>query len=105
MVASFGSNGTQVSRTSVYRLRVRTDSADENALLLLADNELVAILVELADEGHGDERGNWMIEKTFGLGHARVPEIFSSASDAAGWVAENISNLPFLLGEHVRELS
>lgn len=95
-----------MSRTTVYRLRVRTDSADENALLLLADNELVAILVELADESHGEDRGHWMIEKTFGLGQARVPEIFSSAEDAAGWVADNISNLPFLLDDDdVRELS
>lgn len=94
-----------MSRTSVYRTRVRTDSADENALLLLADGELVAILVELADEGHGDDCGKWMIEKLFGLGNARMPDFFSSAASAADWVSDHICNLPFAMGENVKKLA
>ena len=58
-----------MSRTSVYQSRIRTDSADGNALLLLARGELVAILVALDDEIHGAERHRWTIEKIFGIGH------------------------------------
>ncbi len=47
-------------RTSAYRLKIRTDSADDNALILLANGELVAILMELADEAHGEDAANWV---------------------------------------------
>lgn len=93
-----------MSQTCVYRLRVRTDTDDKSTLLLLADNKLVAILVKLADECHGDERGKWMIEKTFGLGLIRVPDTFASAAEGAAWVSEHICNQPFALGSQIREL-
>lgn len=85
-------------------MRIGTGSADDNAILLVVGGQLRAILVELADEGHGDERGKWAIESTFGLQHPRPLENFASAADAAGWVSDHICNEPFLLGEHLTEL-
>jgi hypothetical protein len=75
-----------VSRTSAYRLRVKTDSADNNGILLLENGELVAVLIELADESHGDDRGKWVIETVFGLSLASPPTHFDSVDDAAAWV-------------------
>ena len=94
-----------MSPTSAYRIRIRTGSADENALLLLAGGQLVAILVELADAGHGDERGKWAVETTFGLKHERVPNSFASAADAAIWVSNHICQKPFMLGAQLIELA
>jgi len=87
-----------VSRTSVYQSRIRTDSADGNALLLLAGGELVAILVALDDAAHGEDRHKWTIETIFGIGHKRAPDTFACAADAAAWVSKHICHLPFVLG-------
>jgi len=86
-------------------VQIRTDSADENALLLLADGQLVAILIELADESHGDLRGKWSVETTFGLQHQRVPKNFASSADAAFWVGNHICQKPFFLDGQVLELN
>lgn len=93
-----------MSPTSAYKIRIRTDSADSNALMLLDDGELVAILVELADESHGDGRGQWIIETTFGLNPGRRPGPFACAADAANWIGQHICHQPFVLGQHIVEL-
>ena len=97
--------GTFVLRTSVYRLRIKTDSADDNALILLSDSQLVAILVELSDESHGDERGKWTVETIFGLGNGRHPRNHDTAGDAADWVSDHLGLRPFILGDNVELLS
>ncbi len=94
-----------MSPTSAYRVRIRTDSADENAVLLLAGGQLIAILVELADVGHGDERGMWAVETTFGLKHKRVPGNFASAAEAAVWVSNHMCEKPFLLSDQLVQLA
>jgi hypothetical protein len=99
-----GANGFIVV-TSAYKIRIRTDSADSNAFMLLDDGELVAILVELADESHGDARGRWAIEAVFGLSPGRHPESFDSALDAAGWIGQHICHKTFELSDDVVELS
>lgn len=93
-----------MSRTSAYRLRIRTDSADDNALILLSDGELVAILVELADESHGDERGKWAVETVFGLQNHRTRGNFVSAGDAADWVSGQGGHHRFTLDDSVEQL-
>lgn len=98
-----GENGITMV-TSAYKMRIRTGSGDNNALLLLDDGELVALLVELADEGHGDARGRWAIEAVFGLSPSRHPESFVTARDAAKWIAEYICHKRFELQEDVVEL-
>lgn len=93
-----------MSQTSAYKTRIRTDSADSHALILLNDGELVAILVELADESHGVDRGKWIIETTFGLHPGRRPEPFADAAQAAYWISEQICGRPFDLGSQILEL-
>lgn len=94
----FGANGYIVA-TSAYKTRIRTGSADNEALLLFDDGELVAILVKLADESHGDARGRWAIEAVFGLSPGRHPEAFDSARDAARWIGRHVCRKPFELSE------
>jgi len=81
---------------SAYQVGIRTNSDDENAVLLLAEGQLVAVLVELADEGHGEERGNWVIEAIFGLQHGRIPQSFPSAANAAAWISANVAGEPII---------
>lgn len=91
-------------QTSAYKLRIRTDSEDSNAIMLLDEGELVAILVELADECHGEARGQWIIETTFGLSCGRRPGAFACATDAANWISEHIGQRPFVLTRPIVEL-
>ena len=91
-------------RTSAYKLKIRTDSADDNAILLLVDGKLVAILVELSDHVHAAERGKWTIESVFGLSHKRAAQNFASAADAAAWVSDHVCHFPFNLDDDVRQL-
>jgi hypothetical protein len=83
-----------VARTSTYRLRVKTDSADSNGILLLDDGELIAVLIELADESHGADCGKWVIETLFGLDLPTPPGLFDSAEDAAAWVVSECATAP-----------
>ena len=94
-----------VAPTSAYKIRIRTDSADSNGCLLLESGELIAILMELADESHGDERGQWVIETVFGLNQGRRPRTFACAADAAEWIGEHVCHQPFLLEQHLVMLS
>ena len=91
-------------RTSAYRLRIRTNSADDNALILLSAGQLVAILVELTDESHGDERGKWTVETVVGLGNNRNPGNYATASDAADWVSNHVGLNSFTLGDGIEQL-
>lgn len=93
-----------MSGTSVYQSRIRTDSADTRALILLAGGELVAILVALDDEVHGENRHKWAIDTLFGIVHHRAPDHFPSAAEAAAWVSEHICHLPFRLGDPIPEI-
>ena len=80
--------------SSAYSLKIRTGSLDDNAVLMLVDGELVAILVELRDKGHEDSIGAWCVEATFGLSPGRIPTIFPTAQDAADWICGNAGSKP-----------
>jgi hypothetical protein len=94
-----------VSRTSAYRLRVKTDSADSNGILLFDDGELIAILLELADESHGEDRGKWVIETVFSVELNPPRSSFASAEEASIWVMRHFSGRPFMLGPQLVQLS
>lgn len=94
-----------MSLTSAFQMKIRTDSSDENGILLLAGGQLVAILVELADESHGEERGKWAIEATFGVDGRRHPSSFATAADAADWVSNYICEHPFSLSNITAHLT
>lgn len=83
--------------TSAYAVRINTDSTDTNAIILLAEGALVAILVELSDECHGTGQGHWTIEAAFGLCDERLPDVFPSAVDAADWLSTRLRCEPFEL--------
>ncbi len=74
-------------------------------MLLLTGGKLVAILVELADEGHGEERGNWVVEMIFGVNNDRVPGSFLSAAEAADWVSRQVGGKSFMLTGAVLKLA
>ncbi len=95
---------TFLAQTSAYKTRIKTDSADSNALLLLVGGELIAILVELDDESHGEARGQWFIEATFGMNFGSRPDLFASAADAANWVSQHVCHRPFALNHQNGEL-
>ena len=75
---------------SAYQMDIRTESADKNAVILLYDGALVAVLVQLSGTVHPREQDRWTIEATFGVSDARVSETFFSAADAARKVGETI---------------
>lgn len=80
--------------SSAYPLRVRTGSADNHGLLILVDGELVAVLVELSDDGHEHHQGSWHVEAVFGLDTGRVHDTFPTAQEAADWVCEKAGGVP-----------
>ena len=69
---------------------VMTGSQDQEGRLVLADGQLVAVLVRLADEVHGDKRGGWFLEA--GFGHCDGPQhpVFASLDEAEIWVRRRI---------------
>ena len=93
-----------MSQTSAYKIRLKTDSADSSAILLFEGGALVAVLVQLADESHGDDRGQWTIEATFGLNAHRRPNLFVSAKAAADWVSLHICREEFIVNEMMAEI-
>ena len=93
-----------MSQTSAYKISIRTGSADSDGLMLLDGGELVAIMVQLADECHGDARGKWVVESTFGLNPVRRSGLFPCAADAAAWISEQIGHRPFMLNQKLVEL-
>ncbi len=90
-----------MSPTCAYKVRINTDSTDNNALILLADGALVGVLVELSDECHGSGQGEWAIEAAFGIDLTPAPPIFPSAVAAATWLSTHLGCKPFTLDEKV----
>lgn len=93
-----------MSQTSAYKVRVNTQTDDTKALILLANGALIGVLVELADECHGADRGKWAIEVALGIDDKTGVAPFESASDAADWLSCQLSCGPFKLAQ-VKELS
>ena len=94
-----------MSLTSAYRTRIRTGSADDNAILLLSEGTLVAILVELADDGHGSDRGRWIVETSFGIDADSRTPMFETADKAASWVSGQIGDIAFRLDDAITTLA
>lgn len=94
-----------MSRNSAYSLQIGTDSEDADAIILLANGALVAVLVELSDESHGEDRGKWTIEALFGLRNGRIPDNFPSRESAAAWVSDNICSQPFNMDDAIIQLN
>lgn len=86
----------------VRKIRVATSSDDEEGVLVLADERLVAVLVKLSAAIHGDATGHWFVEAGFGCCAGAPPPTFATLADALLWVAERHgrggAGLPYLGG-------
>ena len=67
-------------------IRVATRCADKDGQLVLADGELVAVLVRLADAAHGRLVGSWYLEAGFGACAAARPPVFDTFEAAQTWI-------------------
>ena len=69
---------------------VMTGSQDHEGRLVLADGQLVAVLVRLADEVHGDKRGGWFLETGYGRCDGPQHPVFASLDEAQAWVRRRV---------------
>ena len=61
-----GEGMTSVPHIRLQPTKVDAGSPDHDGFLVVAGDALEAVLVRLADEGHGDLRGHWFLEAGFG---------------------------------------
>ena len=69
---------------------VMTGSQDQEGRLVLADGQLVAVLVRLADGVHGDKRGGWFLETGYGRRNGPAHPVFASLDEAEIWVRRRV---------------
>ena len=75
---------------SLQPVRIGT-GYDEDGLLVLADDYLVAVLVRLTDR-HGEEAGKWFLETGYGRLSRRQQRIFADIDAAQGYIADRLQN-------------
>jgi hypothetical protein len=81
--------GPMISR---LHMKIKTNSNDENSVLVLSDGYLVAIVVRLDDPTHGSAQGRWHLEAHFD----HVPDtdrLFGDLDEAVAWVAAQTENM------------
>lgn len=70
---------------------VMTGSGDQDGRLVSLDGRLVAVLVRLQDEAHGDLVGSWYLEAGFGpCGGAASMPCFATIENAVDWIRERV---------------
>jgi hypothetical protein len=65
------------------------NSHDEEGLLVLAEDRLVAVLVRLSEE-HGDLSGDWFLEAGFGRLDGPHHPTFRDLDEAQDWIARHL---------------
>jgi hypothetical protein len=73
----------------VQPMRVDTGGNDEEGLLVLADERLVAVLVRLSDQ-HDDKAGQWFLEHGFGRLDGTAHPTFRDVEAAKDWIAARV---------------
>lgn len=73
-------------RVTLQPMPVMTGSDDRDGVLVLSDGQLVAVLVQLADEVHEEQRGRWFLEAGFGPCRTAVAPVFGNLNEAQAWV-------------------
>jgi hypothetical protein len=73
-------------------IRVNTKSADSEGRLVLAGDELVAVLVRLDGPEHGLLRGHWLLEAGFGPCTTVRQDLFASLDDAKAWIIGQLTD-------------
>jgi hypothetical protein len=74
-------------------IEVVTGHADHEGQLVLVNGQLIAVLVRLDDEVHGNDRGRWFLEAGFGPCQGPFQPAFSDLEGAARWITERIHEL------------
>ncbi len=77
-------------RLAFQPVQVNTASRDVEGRLVLADDQLVAVLVRLDGEEHGRLCGSWHLEAGFGPCCESVRKPFRDLRDAERWVRERL---------------
>jgi hypothetical protein len=77
---------------SFQPMRVLIDGHDSQGNLVLADNQLAAVIVRLDAEHHGPEhKGLWHLEAGFGHCDVRIaPPPFTTPEKAGAWVRKTL---------------
>ncbi len=76
---------------SSQSIGVLIDNQDSQGSLILADNQLVAVLVRLDSENHPAEiRGRWRLVVGFGKCNVLGPPVFKTPEEAAAWVEQRL---------------
>ena len=74
---------------ALQSVRIAT-GAEEEGLLVLADDRLVAVLVHLSDENE-IAPGAWFLEAGFGRVDGRGHPTFKNLDDAQDWIRQRIA--------------
>ncbi len=70
---------------------VLIDDQDSQGSLILADNQLVAVLIRLDSKNHPAEiRGRWRLVVGFGKCNVLGPPVFETPKEAAAWVEQRL---------------
>jgi hypothetical protein len=70
--------------------RVATLRRDgEQGLLVLAEGQLVAVLVQLS-EAYGEDTGKWHLEAAFGRVAHPSADIFADLDEAQAWIEDRL---------------
>ena len=79
---------------SFQPMRVLIDGHDSEGDLVLADNQLAAVIVRLDGKHHDPEhQGLWHLEAGFGKRDVRVaPPTFTTPGEAGAWVKRRLTN-------------
>lgn len=80
-----------MARLAYQPILLATGSEDETGQLVFVDNRLVAVLVRLDSEAHGDLTGLWYVEKTFGV-ECDWPMLFTSLAEVKTWASSRFGN-------------
>jgi hypothetical protein len=77
---------------SFQSLRVLIDGHDSEGNLVLADNQLAAVIVRLDGEHHDPEHtGRWHLEAGFGKCNLRYAPLFKTPEEAGAWVEQTLT--------------
>jgi hypothetical protein len=74
---------------SFMPMRVLIDGHDSDGYLVLADNQLAAVIVRLDGQTHDPEhKGRWNLEAGFGKCNVRDAPLFKTPDEAGTWVEQ-----------------
>jgi hypothetical protein len=74
---------------SFQSMRVLIDGHDSEGYLVLADNQLAAVIVRLDSQSHDPEhKGLWHLEAGFGKCNIRDAPLFKTPEETGGWVEQ-----------------